>query len=699
MITDSTQKVTAAHLKRSAYLYVRQSTPRQVVENTESRQRQYALRERGLALGWAAEQIIVIDCDLGQSGASAVARDGFQKLVTEVSMGRAGIVMGLEVSRLARNCADWHRLLQICAITDTLILDEDGIYNPTHFNDRLLLGLKGTMSEAELHLIRSRMQGGLLQKAKRGEFLTLLPIGFVYDEEGRVVLDPDQQVQQALRLFFATFRRVGSAYGVIQAFQRQGILFPQQGYEGSRPSPLRWGALSHSQAVRILRNPRYAGAYAFGKTRFRKKLDAPGGRSQPVPREQWHSLIRDAHPGYISWQEYEENLRSLDENIQFLGLDHRGPAREGPALLQGLVICGVCGRRMHTIYHPRKTGLIPCYRCQGPSEAERSVHGHCQYITGDKLDEAIAEVLLENMTPVALEVALAVQQELESRLEEADRLRRAQVERARYEADLARRRFMRVDPENRLVADSLEKEWNEKLRMLAEAQQEYERKCQSDQAKLSSQQRERILALAADFPRLWREPSTPDRERKRMVRLLIEDVTLRKSDHVAVHVRFKGGAARSFTLPVATNWCVLRENSPEVVAEIDRLLDHHTPSQIAAILNQRGIRTGAGFPFDKFKVSQLARSRGLKSRYSRLRAAGLLTVSEMAKKFGVQEQTIHKWHRLGRLRAHIYNDRDSCLFEDTDQRPFRAAVRQRQLSKERGELGVINCGQEAQYEA
>jgi DNA invertase Pin-like site-specific DNA recombinase len=688
MNAETTQKVTAAHLKRSAFLYVRQSTPRQVVENIESRKRQYALRERALALGWGPEQIVVIDSDLGQSGASAVARDGFQKLVTEVSMGRAGIVMGLEVSRLARNCADWHRLLQICAITDTLILDEDGIYNPTLFNDRLLLGLKGTMSEAELHLIRSRMQGGLLQKAKRGEFATLLPIGLVYDDEGRVVLDPDQQVQQALRLLFATFRRVGSAYAVIQAFQTQGILFPQQGYEGSRPSPLRWGALSHSQAVRILRNPRYAGAYAFGKTRFRKKVDASGGRSQPVPREQWHSLIRDAHPGYISWEEYEENLRCLDENIQFLGLDHRGPAREGSALLQGLAICGVCGCRMQTIYHQRKNELTPCYRCQGPNEAERSVHGHCQYITGDKLDQAIAELLLENMTPVALEVTLAVQRELESRLEEADRLRRVRVERARYETDLARRRFMRVDPENRLVADSLEKEWNEKLRILAETQQEYERKCQSDQAKLSSQQRERVLALTADFPRLWRDPNTPDRERKRMVRLLIEDVTLHKTDHIAVHIRFKGGATRSLTLPVSANWCVLRENSPEVVAEIDRLLDHNTYSEIAAILNERGIRTGAGFPFDKFKVSQLARSRGLRDRCARLRAAGFLTVSEMAQRFGVQEQTIHRWHRLGRLRAHIYNDRDSCLFEDVGQRP-----------KTRGEPEVVSCGQEAQYEA
>ena len=674
MNIGATQKVTADHLKRSALLYVRQSTPRQVLENTESSKRQYALRERGLALGWVAEQILVIDSDLGQSGASAVTRDGFQKLVTEVSMGRAGIVMGLEVSRLARNSADWQRLLQICSVTDTLILDEDGIYNPTDFNDRLLLGLKGTMSEAELHLIRSRMQGGVLHKAKRGELPTLLPIGFVYDDAGRVVLDPDQQVQQAVRLFFATFRRVGSAYAVIQTFQRQGILFPQQGFEGNRPSPLRWGALQHSQAVRMLRNPRYAGAYAFGRTRLRKKLDGRAGHSKPVPREQWYSLVRDAHSGYIAWQEYEENLQCLEENIQFLNLENRGPAREGPALLQGIIICGACGCRMHTIYHPRKTGLVPCYRCQGPNEAKRSVHGNCQYVTGDKLDQAIAELLLKDMTSVALEVALAVQQELESRLEQTDRLRRSQVERARYEADLARRRFMRVDPENRLVADSLEKEWNQKLRALAEAQQEYERKCQSDQAELNNQQRARILSLAGDFPRLWRDPNTPDRERKRMVRLLIEDVTVYKTDHIAAHIRFKGGATHSLTLPVATNWCVLRENSPEVVAEIDRLLDQHTYSEIATIMNHRGIRTGGDFQFDKFKISQLSRARGLPSHFSRLRATGLLTVSEMAQKLGVQEVTINKWHRLGLLHGHVYDDRGSCLYEPTEHRPSEAAV-------------------------
>jgi DNA invertase Pin-like site-specific DNA recombinase len=698
MSVEITQKVTANHLKRSAYLYVRQSTPRQVVENTESKKRQYALRQRAETLGWGPEQVLVIDSDLGQSGASAADREGFQKLVTEVSMGRAGIVMGLEVSRLARNSADWHRLLQICTITDTLILDEDGIYNPTHFNDRLLLGLKGTMSEAELHLIYSRLQGGLLSKAKRGELLMQLPIGFVYDDEGRVVLDPDRQVQQAVRLLFETFRRTGSAFGVVRVFYQQGIRFPKYGYSGGRFAELTWGTLAHGQVVRMLRHPRYAGAYVFGRNRARKTVDGHGRRPTPLPRQEWHSLIQDAHPGYISWPEYEENLRRLDQNRQAHGVDRKGPPREGPALLQGLTICGVCGCRMQTVYHSRAGQLVPGYRCQRRSEGERSVIGMCQFITGAGVDQAVSDLLLEIVTPAALEVALTVQQELQTRLDEADRLRRVQVDRARYEADLARRRFLRVDPENRLVADSLEKEWNEKLRALAEAQQHYERQRETDQVALSERQRTQTRALAGDFPRLWRDPNTPDRERKRMVRLLIEDVTLRKQGDIAVHIRFRGGATRSLLVPRVVPRCELRKHKAEVVAEIDRLLEHHTYREIVTILNDRGLRTGGGVKFNSTNLSLICRSRRLKSRYERLREKGLLTISEVAKKMGVAEETIQKWQHHGLLRAHVYNDNDSCLYEDPVSLT-RTTFREKRLAEKRASRQSATCTQEVQYEA
>ena len=312
-MTETHQKVTTQNLARNAYLYVRQSSLRQVVENTESTKRQYALRRRAVALGWPEEQIIVIDRDLGQSGASTADRLGFQELVTEVGMARAGIVMGLEVSRLARNSTDWHRLLELCAVTDTLILDEDGVYDPAHFNDRLLLGLKGTMSEAELHLLRARLQGGILNKARRGELPSPVPAGFVYDERGEVILDPDRQVQKTIRLLFDTFRQTGAAMATIKAFRRRGTLFPRRVRYGANKGDILWGDLAHSRALWILHNPRYAGAFFYGRTRHRRM---PDGRhiSSKLPREEWTALVRDAHEGYITWEQFERNQEVLRAN-------------------------------------------------------------------------------------------------------------------------------------------------------------------------------------------------------------------------------------------------------------------------------------------------------------------------------------------------------------------------------------------------
>lgn len=662
MTMEATKKVTASHFERRAFLYVRQSSPRQVLENTESGERQYALKQRAVALGWAMDQITVVDSDQGQSGESAADREGFQKLVTEVSMGRAGIVLGLEVSRLARNCADWHRLLEICAITDTLILDEDGIYHPADFNDRFLLGMKGEMSAAELHVIRGRLRGGLLNKAKRGELKMGLPLGLAYDDAGRVVLDPDQQVQRAFRLLFETFRRVGTAFGVVRVFCQQGLRFPRG---GRAPGELQWGELEHPQVLRTLRNPRYAGAYFYGRTKHRKKIEGRGTVFTRLPREQWHTLIVDAHPGYISWQEYEENVRRLQENAQARGAAHRQcPPREGPALLQGLVVCGRCGGRMTVFYHSRRGLLLPYYSCMGRKDADLVLHGHCQSIAGNRIDQAIGDLLVEAVNPLALEVTLAVQQELEARWEETDRLRRAQVDRARYEAELARRRFLRVDPENRLVAASLESDWNEKLRSLAEAEQQYERQCEHDGKITDPNQRQQILSLASDFPRLWRDPKTPHRERKRIVRLLIEDVTLRKGEQIEVSVRFRGGVNKTFSVARPLNSWQSRKHSSEVIAEIDRLVDDHNLGEIATILNARGYKTGGGVQFDAATVSRIRIAHGLRDRYQRLRDRGLLTLSEIAEKLKVSVGTIRRWQHLGLLRAHAYDAQNGCLYED-----------------------------------
>ncbi len=661
------QKVTGSHLRRDAYLYIRQSTVRQVFENTESTRRQYALRERAVALGWPIERVNVIDSDLGKSGASAADREGFQKLVGEVGMGRAGIVLGLEVSRLARNSTDWHRLLEICALTDTLILDEDGIYNPSEFNDRLLLGLKGTMSDAELHVLRGRLRGGILNQARRGALKMPLPVGLVYDPAGNVALDPDGQVRKSITHLFESFERTGSASATVRHFRTQGLRFPRRPRGGPHKGELLWEELRHWRVLRVLHNPRYAGAFCFGQTRTHRR---PGERIEVevLPREEWIALLPSAHPGYISWEQFEANLVCLHDNAQAHGAERRkSPPREGPALLQGLAVCGVCGQRMTVRYHARRGRQWPEYVCQ--REAIETATSKCQSIPGSGIDQAIGELLVETVTPVTLEVALQVQAELEARADEADALRRQRVERARHEADLARRRFMQADPGNRLVVDVLEAEWNEKLRALHDAQEELERRRAEDHLKLDDERRKEILALATDFPRLWSNPRTPQRERKRMVRLLLEDVTLTKANAIAAGVRFRGGATRSLTVSLAQPAWQLRQTSSQVVAEIDALLEEHTEGQIARILNKRGHLSGEGKPFHAMMVQRLRRDYGLRPRYDRLRDAGMLMLCEIAEQLGIATQTAKNWRDHGLLRAHAYNDKNECLYEPLGEDP------------------------------
>jgi DNA invertase Pin-like site-specific DNA recombinase len=661
MPTPNAPQVTPRHLARNAYLYVRQSTLRQVLEHTESTARQYALRQRALALGWPAEQIVVIDCDQGQSGASAADRAGFQQLVAEVGLGHAGIVLGLEVSRLARSSTDWHRLLELCALGGTLRLDEDGLYDPGSFNDRLLLGLKGTMSEAELHVLRARLLGGVLSKARRGELKLPLPVGFVYDALDRVVLAPDQQVQQAVRLLFQTFRRTGSAWMTVKLFREQELLFPRRVQTGPRKGELVWGPLPHNRVRQCLHNPRYAGAFCYGRTVTHTSGDGHL-RVERVPRAEWQVLIRDAHPGYITWAEYEETVRRLRANAQTYGGERRAsPPREGPALLQGLVVCGRCGERMTVRYHTRGPRQVPTYLCQ--REGIKRGQPICQQVQGDALDTAIGALLLEALTPLALEVTLAVQEEVQARAAEADRLRGQRVQRARHEAELAQHRYRRVHPDHRLVADALEAEWNATLRELAEAQDAYERQRAADQRGLNEQQRAAIRALATDIPRLWRDPRTPDRERKRVVRLLLADVTLRKEAQLTAHVRFRGGATRTLALPLPLTAWQQRQTHPAVVAVVDDQLNGQPDGEVAALLNARRLHSGTGHPFTPRLVANIRRAYHLPDRFSRLRAQGWLTVAEMAVALGVCTATVKAWRALGLLRAAPYNAKGECLYE------------------------------------
>lgn len=661
MIMQSTQKVTKDHLKRNAYLYVRQSTMKQVLEHQESTKRQYALRQQAKTLGWLLDSIIVIDDDLGQSGASAEDRGGFQRLVAETGMGKAGIVMGLEVSRLARNNADWHRLLEICALTKTLILDEDGLYDPCEFNDRLVLGMKGTMSEAELHMIRMRLRGGRLSKASRGELKTPLPIGYVYDSESHTILDPDKQVQARVRLLFELYRRLDTAGAVVHHFHDEKILFPHRSHSKANKGELTWRPLRPHQVFSILHNPRYAGAYAYGR---QVRVKYPHRREQRIkrPLEEWHTLIPNAHEAYISWAEYEANHNRLKQcRPTNCCNDANRPPREGHALLQGIALCGICGRRMSVRYHKRLDGsLIPGYICVYNRAGFKT--GSCQYITGDKVDSAIGELLMEVVTPMSLEVALNVQQELLRRFEQTDMIRRQQVERAEYEASLAKRRYMQVDPDNRLVADSLESEWNTKLHALHEATKEYERLRQEDLLVLNEQKKKEVLGLARDFPRLWKNPRVSHRERKQMLRLLIEDVTLVKGQEINIHVRFKGGATRTLSVPRPK----LNKTEPEVINRIDEMLQQYNPEEIAAMLNQQGFKTGTGTSFTRRKIYRIQRRYGLKTHRQILREKGLLTRKEIANILGIDIKTVTAWRRQGRLKTHTYTDKGALLYEKPD---------------------------------
>jgi DNA invertase Pin-like site-specific DNA recombinase len=659
-------KIQPHHLERGAYLYIRQSSMRQVIENVESTKRQYALRSRATALGWRDDQITVIDSDQGESGASAAWREGFQRLVSDVGLGRAGIVMGLEVSRLARNNADWHRLLEICALADTLILDEDGVYDPASFNDRLLLGLKGTMSEAELHVIKARLRGGILNKVRRGEYRCPLPTGFVYDEAGDAVLDPDAQVRETIAYFFETFSRVGSACQTVKVFRQEGLCFPSR-LRNQKQTIFR--PLTISTAIRTLNNPRYAGAYVYGRRHYRRAAD---GKKLLRKRDfgDWLACIPDAHPGYIAWPQYQQNLKTLETNGRSYEVARASPPREGVALLQGRAVCGRCGRHLRARYAARRGRLEAWYVC----DRAHSTGGepNCQSIAGAPIDEAIGALITAEMTPAAVDLALEIRREIEARHDDADRLRLRAVERAQIDADLAQRRFMLVDPNNRLVADTLESQWNASLRALAAAQEERERGRRDDRLALDEAIRERLIAMTIDFKTLWRDPGLPNRERKRLLAYIIEDVTLIKfpaEGTTKIHVRFTGGKTETLTTLNPKSSAQQVKTQPEVVELVDKLLDDHIYSEIAEVLNQRGIRPGgsarpgqADVQFTDLRVAYLVNQYGLRSRYDRLRDCGMLTKAEAAQRLGICESTLTRWVKHGLVAKHAYSGQ-ACLYE------------------------------------
>jgi DNA invertase Pin-like site-specific DNA recombinase len=669
-----------------------------VHENRESTARQYDLKRRAQVLGWAADQIVVIDEDLGLSGATADNRNGFQRLVAEVGLGRVGLVMGLEVSRLARSSTDWHRLLEICALADTLILDEDGIYDPGHFNDRLLLGLKGTMSEAELHLLRARLIGGQLNKARRGDLWMKPPIGFVYDSSGRVVFDPDQQVQRGVRLLFETFRQTGSALRVVHHFKTEGVLWPRRITSGVRAGELFFGPLEHSRVLGILHNPRYTGAFVYGRTRQRKVIIAGQLRYRRLKREEWSVFLPNMHPGYISWEEFESNQTKLLANANGYGEDRRkSPPREGAALLQGLVICGVCGLRMTVRYHTDHGHLIPEYVCQ--RRGIQTAEPICQHLPGGQIDQAVTELVLKAVNPASLDVALEVFEELRARQAEVDRLRRAQVERAHEEAELAQRQYLLARPENRLVVDNLERQWNEKLTSLSQAEEEYSRMSKSQPSALTDEDRDRVHALASDLPRVWNDPRTPARDRKRMLRLLIEDVTLVKNQKIHIHIRWKAGATTSMERPLPLSAPDLVRTPADIVELVRVLATEQTDAQIARTLNARWLRTGRKHSFTRLIVRHIRNAYDIPSYVQHLRSNGWLTVPEVAAQMGVHSSTAKRFAVEGVLRAVRADDTGRVLFEPVVGPLPQAQPGKRFRDRRRYPQLASNMSNEVQYEA
>jgi DNA invertase Pin-like site-specific DNA recombinase len=532
-------KIRTGHLDRLAVVYVRQSTMQQVDRHQESTRLQYALVDRAIALGWARSQVIVIDEDLGRSGSTAEGRPGFQRLVAEVGLDHVGLVLGIEISRLARSSRDWYQLLEVCAVFATLIADADGLYDPTSYNDRLLLGLKGTMSEAELHVLKQRMLEGKRAKARRGELALRLPMGYVRHPSGEVMKDPDEQARAVIETVFEQFERRGTLNAVLRYLVEHDLRLPYRLPGGVRKGEIDWRRPARMTLSNLLRNPTYAGAYVYGRRPVDPRRKLPGrpasGRTT-APAEHWEVLLKDRFPAYITWAQYERNLDQLQSNTAQGG----GVVRKGPSLLSGLLICGRCGLRMATQYNNNCRGLR--YTCS--RMAVDYGEPLCQSLAGEVLDEEVRRLVFAALQPAALDISLQVAEDLEGERARQRQQWEQRLQRARYEAQRAERQYQAVEPENRLVARTLEQHWEAALEAQAALQHDYERFLAEQPSPVSAEERDQIRRLAADIPALWHAPTTTDADRQAIVRQLIERVivtVLDDSERVNVEVHWAGG--------------------------------------------------------------------------------------------------------------------------------------------------------------
>jgi DNA invertase Pin-like site-specific DNA recombinase len=639
-------KIKPSHLSRVALVYIRQSTPAQVEHNRESTLRQYALAQRAATLGWPQARITIIDDDLGLSGSSAHGRGGFARMAADVALGHVGLILGLEVSRLARNNADWYRLLDLCSMTDTLIGDADGLYHPTLFNDRLLLGLKGTMSEAELHVLRERLEGGIRNKAARGELRRGLPVGFVWgDADGEVLLHPDEAVSGAVRAVFARFAEFGSARRVWLWFRGEALSFPTQPHPRA---PIGWIAPTYTAIHKVLSNPVYAGAYTYGKTRRERFVDEHGNiqrRSRHLPREQWSVLIKEHHTGYIDWSTYEANQVRLGSNARPRAHQGGGAVREGAALLQGLATCGHCGRKLHTHYRGRTQ--TPGYHCANKDLVNgRGVY--CLNVGGVQIDAAVANAFLGAVAPAGLAASLRAAELLQADHDGALAQWRLAVQRADYEVQRAERRYRAVDPDNRLVARGLETQWEQCLRELEQARSELARREQLRPQQLTQEQREHVLAMGRDLQRLWNAPSTSLRDKKELLRTLLEEVGVsvyREQYRALLKLRWRGGLLTECDVSLPRSRPAAVRTDEDTIGLVRRLALHHDDAMIAGILNRQERTTAYGLSFTHSLVGNLRRSWGI-ARYEPAEhpvAGELLSIRQAAKTLGIAASTLHRW--------------------------------------------------------
>ena len=653
------EKIRARHCERQAVVYVRQSTVRQVEHNRESTRLQYGLADRACRLGWRREQILVIDDDLGRSAASALDRPGFQRLVAEVGLGHVGLVLGIEVSRLARSCRDWHQLLEMCALFDTLIGDADGIYDPSTYNDRLLLGLKGTLSEAELHILKARMHEGRRAKAARGELVLGLPRGYVLKPSGEVALDPDEGVQQVIRLVFAVFARRRSVSGVLRYLVDHDIRLPDRIRSGPNKGDIRWNRPNRATLSDMLRHPSYAGAYVYGRRHHDARLRVPGkphsGRRFRRDPQTWMVLQHGAYPAYIDRGTFERNQEQMAANRT----RYPGSPRGGGALLGGLVACGVCGRRMFTAYND--DGREARYVCNQMAVSFGAPR--CQSISARPVDACVSAVMLDALSPSAIEVSLQVAEDLELERQQLHRQWKQRLERAGYEAALARRRYEAADPQNRLVARTLERDWEAALAGEQALRAEHERALAREPERLTEEEEAAVRQLAEDIPALWRAPSTTARDRQAIARLMLERVVILvhgQSERAELTCCWAGGVVTRHTVIRPVRRFEQLEHFEQLLARITEMRAQDATAQcIADRLNAEGWRPPKKGSFDAAMICRLLQRRGLGSKrpiwsgHVPRTDETEVTLQELADRLGVPRQTVYGWLRRGKLKGRL----------------------------------------------